>query len=252
MKIVKKSIKQILEFVFLRLASASRAVAGLAHFGLYVVQWGMKPTPNWFDHNIDVYWKLWKKSDSSWLERGVLNSLCLAGGNALELTCGDGFYTSRFYAAKLNSMVACDRDPKAIESARKYSRASNVSYVVADILTEIPSGKFHNVVWDFGFPWCNHFSSPQVDAIVAQCKDRLTESGIFSGYLALLSQNGMYAQNEHATEIDFKDISALKTYLLRYFSHVSVIETSSPGRHNAYFFASNHAVPFADGWPHKV
>lgn len=252
MKIIKRFIKNILEFLFLRLAGASRAVAGVAHFFLYVAQWGIKPTPNWFDHNIDLYWQWWKKNDSSWLERGVLNSLCLRDGDALELTCGDGFYTSRFYASKLNSVIACDRDPKAIDSARKHSGASNVSYIVADILTEMPSGKFQNVIWDFGFPWCNHFSAQQVNTIVAQCKDRLTESGIFSGYLALLSQHGGSAQNEHAAGIDFKDIRALKTYLLQHFPNVSVLETFSPGRHNAYFFASNHIVPFSDDWYHKV
>lgn len=250
--ILKKSIKKIGEAFFLRVAYGSRRFASFAHMSLYFIQWGIKPVPNWFDHNIDVYWQWPKCRDSSWLERGVINSLCLKGGDALELTCGDGFYTRSFYSTKLKSLIACDQDPKAIAAARKYNRASNVSYVVTDIVTQMPTGKFEHVIWDFGFPWCNHFSTSQINDIFSQCKDRLTESGIFSGYLALLSQNGVCTQNEQAAEIDFKDIASLKIYLLRYFSHACVIETSSPGRHNAYFFASNNVVPFVDGWPHKV
>lgn len=252
MNMIKIFFKFILEFLFLRLASASRSVAGLTHFGLYVAQWGIKPTPHWFDHNIDMYWQWPKKHDSSWLERGVLNSLCLEGGEALELTCGDGFYTSRFYASKLTKVVACDRDVKAIASARKYSKASNVDYVVADILTEMPVGEFQHVIWDFGFPWCNHFNSQEIEHIMCQCKTRLKSGGVFSGYLALLSKPEMCALNESAEEIDFKSIASLKAFLLRYFAHVSVMETISPGRHNAYFYASDNTVPFSDGWARMV
>lgn len=252
MIMIKKIFKSILEFLFLRLASASRSVAGLTHFGLYVAQWGIKPTPHWFDHNVDVYWQWPKKHDSSWLERGILNSLCLEGGDALELTCGDGFYTSRFYASKLTRVVACDRDAKAIASARKYSKASNVDYVVADILTDMPIGEFQHVIWDFGFPWCNHFSSQEIESIVHQCKTRLKPGGIFSGYLALLSQSGVRAKNEGAEDVNFKNIASLKAFLLSHFAHVSVMETISPGRHNAYFYASDDTVPFGDGWARMV
>jgi hypothetical protein len=251
MKIIKKLIKNFLEFLFLYLASASRFVAGATHFCLYIVQWGIKPTPDWFDHNIDIYWKWWRKGDSSWVERGVLNSICLRGGAGLELTCGDGFYTSRFYAAKLDSVIACDRDPRAIEAARNYNWVKNINYVVADIITEMPSGEFQNIIWDFGFPWCNFFSTSEVDSIVTQCKDRLLIGGVFSGYLALLSQAGVWAQKSNSSAIDFKNVNALKNYLLQFFPHVSVIETFSPGRHNAYFFASNNSVLFADIFCHK-
>jgi putative heme iron utilization protein len=252
MSIVKKSVKHILEFIFLRLASASRWIAGLTHFGLYVVQWGIKPTPNWFDHNLDVYWQWPRKKDSSWLERGILNSICLEGGNALELTCGDGFYTSRFYASKLKSVIACDWDAKAIASARKYSKTSNVNFVVADILTEMPSGEFQHVIWDFGFPWCNHFTAQQIVSIVTQCKARLTAGGVFSGYLALLNDSVEHVKNENVEEISFRDIRVLKAFLLRYFAHACVLETVSPGRHNAYFYASDGIVPLADDWVHSV
>jgi 2-polyprenyl-3-methyl-5-hydroxy-6-metoxy-1,4-benzoquinol methylase len=252
MSIVRKSVKHILEFIFLRLASASRRLAGMTHFGLYVVQWGIKPTPNWFDHNVDVYWQWPKRNDSSWLERGILNSICLEGGNALELTCGDGFYTSRFYASKLKSVIACDWDAKAIASARKYSKTSNVNFVVADILTEMPSGEFQHVIWDFGFPWCNHFTTQQIVFIVTQCKARLTTGGIFSGYLALLNDSVEHVKDENVKEISFRDIRALKAFLLRHFAHACVLETFSPGRHNAYFYASDGTVPLTTDWVHSV
>jgi 2-polyprenyl-3-methyl-5-hydroxy-6-metoxy-1,4-benzoquinol methylase len=224
----------------------------MTHFGLYVVQWGIKPTPNWFDHNVDVYWQWPKRNDSSWLERGILNSICLEGGNALELTCGDGFYTSRFYASKLKSVIACDWDAKAIASARKYSKTSNVNFVVADILTEMPSGEFQHVIWDFGFPWCNHFTTQQIVFIVTQCKARLTTGGIFSGYLALLNDSVEHVKDENVKEISFRDIRALKAFLLRHFAHACVLETFSPGRHNAYFYASDGTVPLTTDWVHSV
>lgn len=252
MRIINKFLKTILEFVFLRLASVSRRIASLAHFGLYLAQWGIKPTPHWFDHNIDVYWQWPKRQDSSWLERGVFNSLCLEGGSALELTCGDGFYTSRFYASKLGNVIACDRDPKAIASAKKYSSAHNISYVVADILTAMPMGEFQNVIWDFGFPWCNHFTTQQVDSIFTQCRGRLAPGGIFSGYLALTKDPVTRSPIPGAEEIAFKDIHSLKTFLQRYFTHACVIETSSPGRRNAYFYASDRSIPLDGNWSQRV
>jgi 2-polyprenyl-3-methyl-5-hydroxy-6-metoxy-1,4-benzoquinol methylase len=252
MSSLKKMAKSLLEFVFLRLAHGSRWLASLAHFGLYIVQWGIKPTPEWFDHNLDAYWQWPKKKNSSWLERGFFNSLCLEGGSALELTCGDGFYTSRFYARKLKNMVACDRDAKAIASARKYSSADNVNYVVADILTSMPSGEFNHVIWDFGFPWCDHFTAQQVDAVVVQAKGRLCPNGVFSGYLALLSDPKERGRMDSAGEVSFRDIGALKAFLQRHFAHTCVIETSSPGRRNAYFYASDGIVPFNEGWIHRV
>lgn len=252
MTFFERLIKSILQFVFLRIARASRWLAAVAHWCLYVSQWGIKPTPEWFDHNLDAYWQWPQRKNSSWLERGFFNSLCLEGGNALELTCGDGFFTSRFYASKLKSVVACDRDPKAIATAQKYNHAINVNYVVADILTAMPDGEYSHVIWDFGFPWCDHFSAQQVNAVAMQVKTRLTPEGVFSGYLTLRGKPIVQVAVADSNDINFSDIAALKTFLLQYFAYACVIETISPGRHNAYFYASDGIVPFDEGWAHKV
>jgi hypothetical protein len=249
---INNKIKLLLEVVFERLAHGTRALAGLTHFALFVSQWGLKPTPQWFDHSIDRYWQWPKKRNSDWLERGFFNSLALDGGQALELTCGDGFYTSYFYAGKLEKIIACDRDQKAIRHALRRNKAENIDFAVADILHGMPPGEFSNVIWDFGFPWSDYFTTEQIKSVVVQIRSRLKMNGIFSGYLAVHAANRVQVVQEDIREISFANIDEIHQFLLKFFANVRVIETKSATRHNAYFYASDGIVPFMNGWDRMI
>src|SRR5580658_9273228 len=69
-----------------------RALTGSFHHLQYKVEGFLRPSAEWFDHEIDVQWQWIAKQRSTFLERGVLNTLAMRpGAEVLELCCGDGF-----------------------------------------------------------------------------------------------------------------------------------------------------------------
>jgi SAM-dependent methyltransferase len=143
------------------------------------VQWGIPPQPEHFDHHIDLFYQWLATRNSLWLERGVFGSLVLRGGDLLELACGDGFSARNFYSLRSRRIVACDFDPTAIATAKKKNAAPNVEYVLADIRTSMPNGKFDNIVWDAAI---EHFTPNEIEQLLANIVSRLTTDGILSGY----------------------------------------------------------------------
>lgn len=246
-------LKSVVELIFEIESKVAKTWASSAHKRLYQAQWGLKPPPQWFDHSIDVYY-LWPTTNIPfWLERGIFNSLGLKNGRLLELTCGDGFNTKHFYSHGAKEIIACDLDASAIKSAKQKNPAPNISYQVADIISGMPNGNFDNVIWDFGWRWCDYFSENEVSIIVGNIKSRLSENGVFSGYNALFGSREIDSFNAiQKHEIDFKNIDSLKKYLLKFFKNVKVIETIYPSRHNMYFWASDSEIPFGDNWGHIV
>ena len=77
--------KPILENIAqLECSIASRWVSS-AHKRLMAVQWGIPPTPEHFDHKIDLFYQWLATRNPLWIERGVFGSLALCGG-------GGGYY----------------------------------------------------------------------------------------------------------------------------------------------------------------
>src|ERR1035437_9356613 len=126
-----------------------RAVLAFTHYAQYVVEWGVKPVPDWFDHYLDLHY-LWHKTRTPlcW-ERGIFGLLAIRdGAKMLELCCGDGFNAYYFYSIRAGQITAVDYDRGAIGSAQQRYIVPNLSYSVADIRTQMPEGEFDNIVWD--------------------------------------------------------------------------------------------------------
>jgi SAM-dependent methyltransferase len=206
-------------------------------------QWGMGSTPEHFDHHIDLYYQWLKKRVSYPWERGVYGSLALKGGDVLELACGDGFNARNFYSYRSRRVVACDFDPAAMKTARKKNSAPNVEFVLADIRTGMPEGRFENVVWDAAI---EHFTPEEIEGIMRNIKSRLTLDGVLSGYTIVESGTGVKLLSHH--EYEFKSKEDLKRFFTPHFKNVIVFETIYPERHNLYFWASDGVVPFQPGW----
>jgi SAM-dependent methyltransferase len=243
----KGLIKLLAESLFGLEARLAKTWASGAHKRLLAAQWSLKPTPEWFDHSIDLF-HLWPKANSSlWLERGIFSGLALKGENVLELSCGDGFNTKHFYAHRSKKVIACDFDPTAIRAARSKNPHPNVEYVLADIRTEMPKGQFRNIVWDAAIA---HFTPEEVKGIMENIRARLAPDGILSGYTIVVKADGTKQLPQH--EYEFKDMADLKKFLTPYFQNVKVFETIYPERHNLYFWASNGVLPFDASWPHAL
>ncbi len=173
------SLKPFLEALTQAGCLVSSAWARSAHRRLATVQWALLPQPENFDHHINLfYW--WRKSrNPQWVERGVYGALCLKGGNVLELCCGDGFNSRNFNSLIPESVVGCDFDPLVLRTARRKNHAPNVSFVEADIRTNMPDGMFVNVIWDAAI---EHFTPEEIGAIIRDIKIRLRPHGVVSGH----------------------------------------------------------------------
>jgi SAM-dependent methyltransferase len=209
-----------------------------------LAQWALKPSPEWFDHHIDLYWQFQRGRNSLWVERGTFGSLALKGGDVLELACGDGFNAKNFYSLRSRKVLACDFDPSAIATARRKNAAANVEFVLADIRTQMPEGSFDNVVWDAAI---EHFTPDEIAAIMTGIKRRLTPSGVLSGYSIVEREDGVKHLHQH--EYEFRSKEDLLRFLAPHFRNVKVFETIFPNRHNLYFWASDATLPFDDAWP---
>lgn len=228
-------------------ARIASTLAAKAHKRLMEVQWTYPPTPEHFDHHIDLFYQWLSSRNSLWLERGVFGSLALQGGDVLELACGDGFNARNFYSLRSKRVVACDFDADAISTATRKNSAPNVEFLLADIRTDMPAGSFQNVVWDAAI---EHFTPAEIDAIIRTIKSRLTANGILSGYTIVEKQDGTKSLSHH--EYEFRSKEDLLRFLEPHFKQVTVFETVYPSRHNLYFWASDGCIPFRSNWANGI
>lgn len=196
--------------------------------------------PEFFDHNIDLYWKWKAEGNSDWLERGVLNIFAIKmfeNPVALELCCGDGFYTNYFYAYDCSKVYACDYDEKAIRMAEKKKR-SNVIYEVIDIRSDLNKYDkiFTNVIWDASMAY---FSADDIDKIIINVKNLMNPDGIFSGSTLLDKDGFKYNISQ------FKSIEEVRKFFESHFKCVKIIGRTTDKRVNVYFYASDSLLPFS-------
>ena len=184
-------------------------------------------------HNIDLYYQ-WKylNINSFWVERGVFNAVALKGKNVLELSSGDGFNAKHFYSPLSESVIACDFDPTAIKHANKYNSSNNVKFVLADIRTSMPEGKFENIIWDAAL---EHFTEEEIESLMPNIKSRLTSDGILSGYTIVEKNHGHDGKMLHQHEYEFKNKEDLERFFKPHFKNINVFELLNSGQHNLYF-----------------
>ena len=210
-------------------------------------QWALDPQPEFFDHHIDLNYQWTNTRNPLWVERGVFGALALKGNSVLELACGDGFNAKNFYSIKSKNIIACDFDPKAISVAITKNHAPNVKFIIADIRTNMPDGKFENIIWDAAI---EHFTPLEITEIMINIKKRLVSDGVLSGYTIVEKPDGKM-QNPHH-EYEFLNMSDLKRFLTPHFKNVKVFETIYSTRHNLYFWASDNTLPFDENWEHSI
>jgi len=244
---VFKIFKPFILFIFEREAALAKKWAAAAHKRLFYASWGLPPNPEFFDHQIDLFYQWQKTRVPFWLERGVFSALALKpGGAVLELACGDGFNACNFYSGLADSIVACDFDKSAISLAKRKNQAPNINFVLADIRTNMPEGKYDNVIWDAAI---EHFTPEEISNIIIKIKDRLKPEGVLSGYTIVERADGKSLEQH---EYEFKSMADLKRFFTPLFKNVLVFETVYPQRHNLYFWASDSATPFSSGWTHSL
>ncbi len=243
-------LKPLLELFFsIESRIAESWVSGAFH-RLYLVQWGMQPSPEFFMHKIDLYWQWRTKRYAHWVERGVYSLLAIKpGARVLELGCGDGFNAYFFYSCKASKIVAQDFDVVPLNYAKRVHSASNIEYCLGDMRTQMPEGDFDNVVWDAVFMY---ITEEEGHACMRQIKKRLSASqGTLSGHTPLAEYHDERWKSPKQVN-ECRSREDLSKLLKPHFENITIFETDYSDRRNLYFWASDGVLPFADGWESQI
>jgi cyclopropane fatty-acyl-phospholipid synthase-like methyltransferase len=81
-----------------------------------------------------------------------------------------------------------------IATALRKNRAPNVEFRLADIRTNMPTGRFQNVVWDAAI---EHSQPAEIDSIMLAIKERMAPDGTLSGYTIVARKDGTKSLHQH-------------------------------------------------------
>ena len=113
----------------------------------------------------------------------VLTEILSAQDRVLDLGCGDGFFTSRFYAPISRHVDAVDISESALRMARRNNSRINVSYHKLDFLHEkFPHEKYDVIVLNALF---GTFNDGDLANLFKTISGSLSSDGIFVGCWAL-------------------------------------------------------------------
>lgn len=185
--------------------------------------------PSWFDHRIDLHY-LWPQN-LFWLERGVFpRKYMLPGCAVLDLFCGDGFFSRYFYSTIAARIDAIDKDPLAIEHARRWHSHPKIRYTVSDVIHEpFPESHYDVVVW---FEAIEHVNEVEYRSVINQIKSALGETGILFGSTPIVAEEKRGQANwEHQNE--FHNLEDLHRFLEKDFRQIQLDLTIYPEFHGS-------------------
>lgn len=216
-----------------------RKISAQIHQKQMEFEWSRKNEPRWFNHFSDQFYQFRENKNSIWLERGVFTTLVLNNtSNVLEIGCGDGFNTFHFFSERCRKITAIDFDENALSFAKKYNSNSKIEYKKVNILEGLPGGIYDNVIWDGSI---EQFSEFEINSILSDIKNSLSDKGILSGYTAKGDKKNKINLSHNKREFESK--SELISLLRLYFKNVLVLETMFKNKVSFYFFASEKEIP---------
>lgn len=131
----------------------------------------------------------------------------------LDIGCGDGFFTKRFFSAKCLQVDGIDIEPSAIQYAVKENAAENVKYHLLDAVEmDFPAPEYDVIVWDGAI---GHFSPETLDKVLSKIADSLAVDGVFVGSESLGLEGSDHMTRFH----ELKDFGKLFS---KYFSYIEL------------------------------
>jgi ubiquinone/menaquinone biosynthesis C-methylase UbiE len=201
---------------------------------LYLRSWPTRHLP-YFDHRYDF---LRGPSNWYWQERGIQGvKLIPTQGKVLDLCCGEGTYSGLYYSTRAAHVDAVDRNPMALELARRRYRLANVSWIDADVLSDpFPSSDYDVVTL---FAAIEHFSVANGSALLRKIARSLKPTGALIGSTPIYAEEGGHNE-EHDNE--FFSIEYLREFMQPHFGQVETWTSNWQGRVEAYFHCTSPAA----------
>lgn len=126
------------------------------------------------------------------------------GDSVLDIGCGDGFFTRRFYADRAGRIDAIDLEESAISHGKRYHAHPKISYVKCNAVTDpFPSDAYDAVIWNGAI---GHFSQADTAIVLQKIRASLRPSGVFAGSESLGVEGHdhlQYFANENAVQALF-------------------------------------------------
>ena len=157
------------------------------------------------------------------------------GDKLLDIGCGDGFFTKRFFSVKCSHIDGVDIEPSAIQFALKENNAENIKYHLLDAVAEdFPEREYNVIVWDGAI---GHFSPDTLEIMLRKISSALSTDGVFAGSESLGDEG-----SDHLTR--FESLDDFGKLFLRYFTFVELSATSYKindqfTRHEAFWRCTN-------------
>ena len=153
------------------------------YFSLYRRQWELSTEePHFFSQRIGFFKFAFAENGFGPYSfyRGFFGSeVVQPNDQLLDIGCGDGFFTKRFLSIRCKRVDAVDIEPSAIESAKLYNSAPNITYYLLDAVKEpFPSDKYDVIAWDGAL---GHFAKETTNHVLAKIKSALKPNGVFVG-----------------------------------------------------------------------
>ncbi|MBR1120150.1 class I SAM-dependent methyltransferase [Bradyrhizobium lablabi] len=158
------------------------------------------------------------------------------GDHVLDIGCGDGALTRRFYAPRAAHVDAVDIEESAIHYAARHNAAPNISYRKLDAVNEpFPRPTYDVIVFDGAI---GHFTREGSAAVLKKISSALAPRGVFCGSESIGPEGHDHLQV-------FATLDDLRSLLAEQFRHVRVkqqeypLQASSWKRIEGYWRCSN-------------
>ena len=175
--------------------------------------WTDEP-PHFFAHRLGAFELAFGSSKSGpypWQRAFCAAEVIRAGDTLLDIGCGDGFFTARFFAPRCRVVDGLDVDPEAISTARRENAAGKIRYHLLDVTSEaFPETRYDVIVWDGAL---GHFTPDASKTVLAKIRRALAPDGIFCGSESLGSEGVDHQQF-------FPDLESLHAALAGHFPHL--------------------------------
>jgi SAM-dependent methyltransferase len=223
-----------------------------AHFQIrHRLDWELsKEAPHFYDFRSGVFALGFSDAppSSHALDRAAVARDSFAEGDCvLDIGCGDGFFTCRFYSDRAGRLDAIDVEEGAIAHALRYNAHPKINYVKCNAVTEpFPSDAYDAVIWNGAI---GHFSTTDTAVVLQKIRACLAPPGVFVGSESL----GMEGHDHFQF---FKDEAAVQALFKPYFRYVAtrtvsytIGQSRNFTRHEVFWRCSdNRETLMRDAW----